>query len=321
MKPLVIFLVGPTATGKSKIAIRIARRLGGEILSADSMQVYRGMDIGTAKPSQAERRRVPHHLIDIVPASRSFSAFDYRKKAIKKIREVIRRGNIPIVVGGSGLYVRVLIQGLSGQPGAYPNIRRVLEKQARDHGVSFLYEKLLKIDPVRATQIQPRDKRRIIRALEIYEASGKRPSDWYQGRKTLASLGFHPRVIGIKKPRELLYAEIQKRVDTMFRQGLVREAKRLFCEKLSKTASSAVGYKEIFHAFEGKISLNEARGQIVRNTRHLAKRQVTWFKREEGITWVEWQAGDTVATLSDKIIRLLSCEMGVLPQCSSPGKR
>ena len=240
MNPRILFIVGPTASGKSKIAMQLAKRLGGEIVSADSMQVYRGMDTGTAKPSKADRKKIPHHLLDVRSPAQPFSVFDYRRLALAKIRAIVKRGKLPVVTGGSGLYVRALLEG------------------------------------------------------------------WTAKNRTLESLGFQPSVIGIAKDRTALYAGIEKRVDQMFRKGLVREVEKISKKKLSLTASQAVGYKEILNAFSGNSTLEEARALIKKNTRRLAKRQLTWFRKERGIQWVAWEDGDTANAMRNKILKLLS---------------
>lgn len=301
MKPVILFIVGPTASGKSKIALELARNLEGEILSADSMQIYRGMDIGTAKPSRREQQTVPHHLINTISPSRSFSAFDYRELALQKIREISERDKVPIVVGGSGLYVRALLQGFSGQPGRSVEYRKSLAREVKQKGLSVLYQRLQKIDPATAGKINPRDQKRIIRALEIHKLSGKKVSEWHGEREKLCELGYKPLVIGIVKDRQVLYGEINTRVDQMFRKGLVREVRELSKWKFSKTAAQAVGYKELRIALGGKMSLEKARELIKRNTRRLAKRQMTWFKREPGIEWVSWLKGEDASNMAEKI--------------------
>ncbi len=295
MKPLVLFLVGPTASGKSTIAIELARQLNGEIISADSMLVYKGMDIGTAKPSKAERKKVPHHLIDLFAPSRSFSVFDYRKRAVAKIREISKRGKLPVVAGGSGLYVRAILNGLSIQPGPNPVLRKKLKAEAKQKGLEVLYARLQKADPARAAKIKAGDEKRIIRALEILDRVEKDPALLDKKTESLEELGFRACVIGIEKDRARLYADIERRVDLMFKKGLVVEVKRLLKKgRLSKTALQAVGYKEIVDCLRGRCSQQEAKDLIKKNSRHLAKRQFTWFRREAGIQWISWREGESL---------------------------
>ena len=348
----VLFIVGPTASGKSALALELAKRLGGEIISADSMQVYRGMDIGTAKPSKEERARVPHHLLDILPPSKSFSAFEYRKLALEKIREIVRRGKLPIVAGGSGLYVRALLRGLDERPGGNPRLRRRLEAEIKRKGLASVFRRLEKADPAAAAKVDSQNARRVIRALEIWEARKKkkpgpfaslrmRPSCCHpeeaEGRRriskqSLRALGFEPVVVGILKDRAELYAAIHGRVEEMFRRGLADEVRRLSKKKLSVTARQAIGYKEILAALKKGVILRpkaeESRSfaqafcsprrgslrmtttepvspvsstDIMKATRRFAKRQMTWFKREEGIRWVLWPAGAAVSDIADRV--------------------
>jgi tRNA dimethylallyltransferase len=296
----VLFIVGPTATGKSKIAVEIARCLQGEIISADSMLVYKGMDIGTAKPSKIERKNIPHHLIDLFQPSKNFSVFEYRKRALRKINEIQSRGKLPIVAGGTGLYVRALLRGLDPQPPADPKLRRQLVIRAKREGLENLVAELRKRNPERALKIKPTDERRIIRALEVLESS-KKPAPH---EPSLESLGFTPVVIGITKDRLALYEDIEKRVDGMFRRGLVQEVKKLARQKLSRTARQAVGYKEVLAALNGGYSLKEAQEIVKKNSRHLAKRQWTWFRREAGLQWVSWESGDNVTDMAKKALQI-----------------
>ncbi len=293
MKPRVLFLVGPTGSGKTDAALQLAGLLDAEIISADSMQVYRGMDIGTAKPSSEERLRVPHHLIDILEPTEPFSVYEYRELALEKIREISGRGKTPLVTGGTGLYVRAILEGLSGQPGASPEIRGRLDLEVERSGLALLYERLQGLDPAAAEKIKPADQKRIVRALEIYEISGKTPSEWFQSKQPLTELGFESLVIGMTWPRDVLYARIEQRVDRMFEAGLVEEVRKLSRLALSHTALQAVGYKELLETRspqDGRWTseaLETARARIKLNSRHLAKRQMTWFRKEKGIHWME----------------------------------
>ena len=316
MKPQVLFVVGPTGAGKSKVGMELARRLGGEIISADSMQVYRGMDIGTAKPSQADQKKIPHHLLDIRPAGRPFSVFEYRDRALAKIQNILKRKKVPVVVGGSGLYVRALMEGLREDPGPDPWLRKRLSQEAKTTGLAGLYATLCRRDPDRARKVKPRDEKRIIRALEILERSsaGCKPLPAWRDTEgirpavqpSLEMLGLQPIVIGITKERSRLYQDIEKRVDQMFRKGLVREVRALLKGRFSKTAAQAIGYKEIREMLCRKQSLGEARDRIKKNTRHFAKRQLTWFRREKGIQWFVWNAGEGVDEMCRRILAGIS---------------
>jgi len=303
-KPSVLFIVGPTASGKSALAVALAKKLNGEIVSADSMLVYKGMDIGTAKPTKKERFGIPHHGFDLIPPTKSFSVFAFRQFALKAIRDIARRGKIPIVAGGTGFYVRALLEGLLPLPGAQAAIRRELEREARGKGLPALYRRLLKLDPLRAKAIGPHNQRRIIRALEIYLVSGNKPSQARSRAPGLEALGFKPIVIGIHRNREALYQKINRRVDAMFCKGLVREVKQLSHKKLSKTSLQGVGYKETLDWIRNNSAkpLEEVKDRIKQTTRHFAKRQWTWFKRERGLQWVWWPENATLAQVRNFIM-------------------
>lgn len=304
MKTRVLFLVGPTAAGKSEVAMECARRLSAEIVSADSMQIYRGMDIGTAKPGADERKGIPHHLIDLISFTESFSVAQYREAALEVIRGIVSRGRIPIVAGGTGLYVRALVAGLSGQPAGDEAVRRRLETEIGEKGLECLYRRLVETDAKTAGRIKPGDRKRIIRALEIAELSGKTTSEWHRDMVPLESLGYEPCIIGIARARQDLYRDIETRVDRMFDRGLLEEVRRLREKGLSRTAAQAVGYKELLPALDGKYSVEEAKQMIKLSTRHLAKRQMTWFRKEKNIIWVAWITGRNVKTVSDEVVKI-----------------
>lgn len=293
MRNSVLFIVGPTAVGKSKIALEVALELQGEIISADSMQVYRGMDIGTAKPTKPDRAIVPHHLIDILDPSESFSAFDFYEKSLANIRAIAERGCLPMVVGGTGFYIRTLLAGISPEIGDTREIREKLDAETAACGLSVLYDRLKEIDPDRANKIMPRDKKRILRALEIFEISGKKPSTLPTSSISLESLGFNPIIVGLTMDRKILYERIQQRVDQMFDQGLLSEVQQLKTQDLSKTAQQAVGYKEILDRLKDPqnldkpLMLEKISEDIKMNTRHLAKRQWTWFRKEKNVYWLD----------------------------------
>lgn len=283
----ILFLVGPTASGKTEISIKLARLIGAEIISADSMQVYRGMNIGTDKPSGTERRIVPHHVLDILSPSRNFSVFDFRKRALDAILKIEKKRKLPLVVGGSGLYVKAIIDGLSEQPGANSRARGRLKRLAAKKGIGFLYGRLEKLDPDAANRINPNDERRIIRALEVYELSKRPLTEWEKKTSPLEDLGYEARIYGLLWERAALYKRVEDRVKTMFAKGLLKEAKRLFKNPLSKTAHQAVGYRELFGYFRQEKTLEEAKEEIVKDTRHLVKKQMTWFRRDNRIRWLE----------------------------------
>ncbi len=301
MSKRVLFLIGPTGSGKSKLALTLARKLNGEIVSCDSMQVYRGMDIGTAKPTAEEQKLVLHHLINLVSPRAECSVFKHRQLTLKAIDQILARGRTPIVVGGSGLYFKALVDGLAPQPGKQAKIREKLEKLAKLKGVNYLYSLLKKTDPKRANVLHPNDKRRIIRALEILESSGHSLSDKNQETDSLKSKGIKPVVFGLLRDRAELYKRIEKRVEQMFQEGWINEVKRIKRIGLSKTAKAAIGYKEILEYLKGKGTLEEMKAEIKKRTRHLAKKQMTWFRKDKRIHWLS-VAGDGFVPVAVEII-------------------
>jgi tRNA dimethylallyltransferase len=297
----ILTILGPTASGKTKVSLEIADILKGEIISADSRQIYRFMDIGTAKPGLEERKKVPHHLIGIVNPDEYFSAADYSTKAREAIKNILGRGKEPIVVGGSGLYLRALFKGIFKGPGKDEKLRSGLKEKAQKYGVEFLFNELEKKDPEAAKKIGPHNLVRIIRALEVYELTGKKISE-------LQKKGEYPPEehnfvkIGLELDREHLYQKIDQRVEQMIKAGLVDEVKSLK-EKgydLRFAPLRTFGYKEIFQHLDGKMSLDEATQNIKLETRHYAKRQITWFKKEEGIFWIDAEKEN----LRDEILRI-----------------
>ena len=284
----VLIILGPTAVGKTKIALEIADKLNGEIVSADSRQVYRYMDIGTAKPTLEEQRRAPHHLIDIINPDEKFSAAECAKRATEAIYEILRRRKKPIVVGGSGLYIRALSEGLFEGPGANVEIRKRLEREAEELGKLHLYQRLKIIDPTAARKIYPNDLKKIIRALEVYELTRKTISELRQkGAYPLSEVEFAK--AGLVLDRKELYRRIDERVDRMFVLGFVEEVKGLINMgySLELNALDTLGYKEVFSYLQGEIDLNGAIGKMKQSTRNYAKRQLTWFRKDKEIIWFD----------------------------------
>jgi len=279
----VTFLIGPTASGKTAQSLKLAKKLNAEIVSCDSMCVYKGMDILTSKPSKSDRKKVKHHLIDIIPPTREFSVAEYRKLAIKAIEGILKRGKTPLFVGGSGLYVKAVVDGLFPSGKKDLKFRKKQEQLAKKYGNVYLYNKLKRIDLLSAKKIHPNNVRRVIRALEICHTEKKRPSEL---KKNTESLGYDFKIFGLKIDREKLYGNIDKRVDEIFRQGLVQEVKRLSNKRLSITAKGALGYSEVMGYLRGRCSLDEAKELLKRNTRRFAKRQLTWFRADPRIHWL-----------------------------------
>jgi tRNA dimethylallyltransferase len=285
----VIVIVGPTASGKSDLAVQLAEMCGGEVVNADSMQVYSGMDIGTAKPSPELLQRVPHHLLGIVPPDVNFTAADFQREARRVIVEIHARGRMPIVVGGTGLYIRALLHGLSPSPGGDEDFRAELTEIADREGNDVLLDRLRRVDPETAGRLHVNDRFRIIRALEVYHQSG-RPFSAYQSGHAFAEEWCTALKVGIDVPREELYRRINLRVEQMLADGLVDEVKGLLAAGYGRDlkALRSIGYKEICAYLAGESSLPEATELIKRDSRHYAKRQLTWFKREPEINWVEY---------------------------------
>ena len=284
---IALLIVGPTASGKSELALRISELLECEIVSADSRQIFRYMDIGTAKPSVEERKRVVHHCIDIVDPDGYFSAGEYGKIARNIIEDILDRKKIPVVVGGSGLYIRALVEGIFEGDYRDPQLREELKKKISSCGIDEVYNELKKVDPETASRIHPNDKKRIIRALEVFMLSGQ-PMSKMQEERTIAA-NFKTLFFGLKWPREQLNKRIDLRVEKMLKWGLIDEVRRLrsMGYDLRYNSMDSVGYKELFRYLNGEISLEEAVNSIKRNTRRFAKRQMTWFRKNGRIIWIE----------------------------------
>ena len=284
MEKRILILTGPTCVGKTGLSLLIAEYLDTEIISADSMQIYRGMDIGTAKPSHDERRRVRHHMIDIVEPSERYSAGRYIDDVMPIIRSLHGRGVIPLVVGGTGLYIRAMTRGIFDAPQSDPELRAYL-RELEEASPGILYGKLQELDPEKASLIKPGDLRRIIRALEVILKTGSPMS--VLEREFTKPLPYEFIKIGLTRQRRELYRMIEERVDEMFRQGLVEEVKRLLERNPSETPLQAIGYKEVIAYLRGEQSLDETVHLVKRATKRYAKRQFTWFRKEPGIQWVD----------------------------------
>jgi tRNA dimethylallyltransferase len=286
MKPKLAIILGPTGVGKSEVAIDVALQVDGEIVNADSQLVYRYMDVGTAKPPDEVRRKVPHHLIDVIDPDGEFNAALYRELALKAIEEIAARGKKPLVCGGTGLYMRALTQGLFVGPGKNPAIRDRLEEEADARGLPALYARLGQVDADATRSIHPNDRYRIVRALEVFETTGKGISLW-QKEHGFKESAFELLKIGLNRERSELYDLINRRCDEMIARGFVDEVKGLV-EKgygFDLPALQCVGYKQIGLYLRGELALDEATALIKRDTRHLAKRQLTWFRSDKEIQW------------------------------------
>lgn len=281
----ILVIVGPTAVGKTELSLDVAERFGGEIISADSMQVYRGMDIGTAKAGREERARVVHHLLDVVEPDESFNVADYVALAEEVLQNLRERGVMPLLTGGTGLYIDALLKGfLFPDASADPNIRARLEEQA-EHDPLSLFQELEDVDPASAERLHPNDLRRIIRALEVYYRTGE-PISVLQRRQEAEDSPYDPLYIGLNRDRQELYNRVDLRVDQMIQEGLVEEVEQLLkAYPEQPTALQALGYKEIAYYLRGEMTLEEAVELLKRDTRRYAKRQISWFKRNKAINW------------------------------------
>jgi len=283
------------------VAIQVAERLGGEIISADSRQIYKHLDIGTAKPTPEQRQRIPHHLIDIIEPDQTFTAAEYGDLARNTLREVFEREKTPLVCGGAGLYLRAVTEGFFDGPGADPEIRQRLESSADQKGLSALYRQLVQSDPEAAQRIDPHDKLRIIRSLEVLQICGK-PLSLLQKEGRYPPKEFEFVKVGLIEERQELYKKIEMRVDRMIEEGLLEEVRSLAeCGYDPELAPfKTVGYQEMFDHLGGRCSLERAIELVKRNTRRYAKRQLTWFRKDKDIRWFESETPELIA----KIVRV-----------------
>jgi len=288
VKPKILVIVGPTASGKKKIALEAAELFDGEIISADSRKVYRYLDIGTSKPSDEARKRIPHHLIDIVNPDDQFSCGEWVLRASEAAQDILDRGKIPVISGGTGFYIKAFMEGLTAGISPDPEVREALKKELEEQGPVVLYQKLLKIDSRRAAELHENDSFRIARALEIYYTTGKtftesRENDILKGGE------YDYFTIGIAKKRNELYRCIDRRVDDMVSSGLLDELKSVLNMGYSRDliALDTVGYKEWFPFLDGELSFEKCLERVKRNSRRYAKRQMTWFRARKEINWVD----------------------------------
>ena len=303
--PLVA-IVGPTAIGKSRIGIEVARALKTEILTADSCQVYRQMDIGTDKPTASERQGVPHQLIDLVDPDQTFNVGDFRRHALVEIARLHNQGLLPLIVGGTGLYVRSLLRGLCPGPPANWPLRRALTQEATERGSSFLYERLQQVDPDLAQRLHPNDQPKVLRALEVYQTLGI-PFSKVQQQHQFQETPFPFLLIGLTMERSALYRRIETRVEREIEKGLVQETQELLDRGYSRNLGSmkGLGYRQFSGYLDGEYSYEEAVRVLKRDTRHFAKRQMTWFKKEPMIQWITVEESDTSGKAATRILNMI----------------
>ena len=301
-KPVVV-IVGPTAVGKSRVAVEVGKVFATDVLTADSRQVYRGMDVGTDKPAPEERQAVPHRLIDLVDPGESFNTGMYRRLAIDEIERLYRDGRLPLVVGGTGLYVRTLLQGLCHAPQSDPIMRVALRREAEDQGHDRLYARLVDVDPETAARLHPRDESKVIRALEVYQLSGRRMSA-FQQEHGFAERPFSALVIGLNRDRPALYRRIEERIDWQLAHGLIEETRQLLaqgCPRMS-AAMKGLGYRQVAEHLAGEYDAAEMVRRFKRDTRHFSKRQMTWFRKEPGIQWLMVEESESAQHTAAKVI-------------------
>jgi tRNA dimethylallyltransferase len=302
LRPLVA-IVGPTAVGKSRIALEIAKAFETDIVTADSRQVYRGMDIGTDKPTADQRQAVTHRLIDLVEPAEPFNAGLYRRSAVAAIEDHYHDRRLPLVVGGTGLYVRTLLKGLCEAPPADPAVRASLRRDAREHGRDHLYAQLIACDPTTAARLHPRDESKVLRALEVNRLSG-RPMSEFQQQHGFTERPFTSLIIGLNRSREALYRRIEERIDWQLANGLVDETKQLLARGYGRDlpAMKSLGYRQVSCYLADEYDAEEMIRRFKRDTRRFAKRQMTWFRKEPGIHWMMIEESEPLTATTDRIL-------------------
>ena len=294
LKPKVIVIVGPTASGKTSLSIELAKKINGEIVSCDSMQIYKDMNIGSAKPTQEEMQGIKHYLIDVVSPAERFSVAEYKKQAEKAIEEILSKGKVPIVIGGTGLYADSLIYGIEYQEIEFDEkYRKALEIQAQtDDGLEMLYNQAKRIDEEAIKKISENDKKRIIRVLEIYHQTGKTKTE-LEAESRKNEVKYDYKVFAINMDRQVLYDRINRRVDIMIENGLIQEVENLLKKyKQFPTAMQGLGYKEVVQYFNKELTKEEMIDKIKQETRRYAKRQLTWFRKNKETIWLDGQLGN-----------------------------
>ena len=301
-RPLVV-LLGPTAVGKSRVAIHVAKHFDTEILTADSRQVYRGMDIGTDKPTAEERQTVSHRLLDLVNPDETFNTGWYRRIALEHIERVYAAGRLPFVVGGTGLYIRTLVRGLCPAPQADPKVRAELKELREQGGRNGLYAELIRVDPAAATKLHPNDESKVMRALEVYRLSGRLMSEM-QAEHRFQEAPFSSLLIGLHRTTDVLYRRIEERIDWQLSHGMVVETRSLLARGSSRElgAMKGLGYRHIATCLAKEYDETEMVRQFKRDTRRFAKRQMTWFRKEPGVEWFSIGEGEPLEQVGSRVI-------------------
>jgi len=304
----VIVIVGPTCSGKTELSLRLSQIIYSDIISADSRQFYKYLNIGTAKPSKENLQKIPHHLIDFLDASENYNVSLFEKDAEKIIDQVHNRNKTPIVIGGSGLYVKALVDGIFGSAEKDEEFRKNLLQKRKEFGNEFLYEELKKVDPISAKKMLPQNWKRVMRALEVFYTTGEPIWKHHQKQSSQKEKKYIFKQYGLNWERKILYENIDRRVDEMIENGLVKEVKNLLGSGFDKNLNSlnTVGYKEIIQYLDKEISLDRAIELIKRNTRHYAKRQITWFRKDERIKWFDISDSNELDQIAKEIILSLN---------------
>ncbi|BFU93947.1 MAG: tRNA dimethylallyltransferase [Nitrospira sp.] len=310
LKPLVV-IIGPTAVGKSRVAVEVAKHFNTDVLTADSRQVYCGMDLGTDKPTLSERQGIPHRLIDLVRPDQPFNAGLYRRHAMDEIDRLHGLRLIPLVVGGTGLYVRTLVRGLCEAPPAQPAVRAQLLEEAREFGAESLYGRLVSVDPVSASKLHPHDSAKVIRALEVHQLSGK-PMSAFHTSHAFNDQPYRALLVGLDRNREVLYRRIEARIDWQLEHGFLDETAQLLAQGYHRESSAmkGLGYRQAADFLAGDCEYSEMVRRFKRDTRHFAKRQLTWFRREPAVQWLTIEEAEsperTAARVTERIDRFLA---------------
>lgn len=301
----IIFIVGPTAVGKTEVTLALSKRIPLEVVSCDSMQVYKEMEVISCKPSRKLRKELPHHMVDVVSVKEDYSVADYARGARLAIKNILDgEARLPCVVGGSGLYMSVLLDGLFTQNAQDSEMREALKNEAQALGSQCLHDRLKKIDAAAAAKIHPNDTRRIIRALEVFQLTQKPISQWQKERSGLWGK-FPIGIFCLNRQRPELYQRIDRRVEMMFERGLVKEVQGLLKYKLSKTAGGVIGIKEVKGYLDGEYALDAAKALVKQDTRRYAKRQLTWFRKDQRLQWLEIDIKEAAEETAEKILLTL----------------
>lgn len=308
MERIVVVIVGPTCSGKTNLSLKLSQLIPSEIISADSRQFYKFLDIGTAKPSEEQLQKVTHHLIDFLVPSETYDVSLFEKNADRIIDQIFQNNKIPIVVGGSGLYIKALIDGIFETADKDEEYRNEMLQKRNEFGNEFLYDELKKVDPVSAEKMLPQNWKRVMRALEVFHTTGEPIWKHHQKQSSLIEKKYEFKQFGLNWERKILYENIEKRVDKMIENDFVEEVKNILKKGYNKNLNSlnTVGYKEIIQYLDGEITFERAVELIKRNTRHYAKRQITWFRKDQRIQWFEVNDINELDQIAKKIIQTLN---------------